>query len=76
DANQKTFTSLKLENQTISVGNEIEISKEVYIKILPSVNSTNVEKIEAGTKAEVTNIVNKWYKIEVGDKAGWLRIEQ
>ena len=55
---------------TIEEDNEYTI-KEVSVKILPLINSREIDKISG--KIEVAEIINDWVKIENETKCGWVR---
>ena len=54
------------------VGN---LLSEVTIKILPSINSTDIAKIEKDTQITVAEIINDWCHIEASTASGWARVD-
>lgn len=50
------------------------LKSEVTIKILPSINSTNIAKIDRDTQIKVMEVINDWCKIETSLNSGWARI--
>lgn len=60
----------------ISVGQRVKLSAETKVKILPSANSTNIADLSADTEVEITEIINKWCRIETEGAYGWVRIDQ
>ncbi|MCI8655604.1 MAG: hypothetical protein HFJ48_07075 [Clostridia bacterium] len=72
---EKTLTTLKVEQTQKEEGTKINLTKDVHIKILPVVNSTNIGTITAGTEATVVEVVNQWIRIETEELIGWARIE-
>ena len=53
------------------VGN---LQSVVTVKILPSINSTNIADIPAGAQITVVEILNNWCYIETADQQGWVRL--
>lgn len=61
----------------VSVGKKVQLSEEIKIKILPSANSTNIQKLETNTEVTILEVVNKWCRVETVEGAcGWVRIDQ
>ena len=52
-----------------------KLSSEVTIKILPSINSMNIAKIEKDTEIKVLEIINDWCHIETSKYSGWGRVK-
>lgn len=69
------LTTVKVEQAQKQEGKKINLTKDVNIKILPVVNSTNIGTITAGTEATVVEVVNQWIRIETEELIGWARIE-
>lgn len=69
EASDKTATSSLTEKY---VG---KISSEVTIKILPSINSTDIAKIEKDTEITVVEVLNDWCHIETSKHSGWARVK-
>lgn len=57
----------------INEGYEGNLESEVTIKILPSINSTNIAKIEKSTKIKVIEVINEWCHLETDSFSGWAR---
>ena len=51
-----------------------KLSSEVTIKILPSINSMDITKIEKDTQITVVEIINEWCHIETSTYSGWARV--
>ena len=51
------------------------LNSEVTIKILPSINSTDIEKIEKDTQITIVEIINDWCHIETSELSGWARLD-
>lgn len=51
-----------------------KLSSEVTIKILPSINSMDITKIEKDTQITVVEIINDWCHIETSTYSGWARV--
>lgn len=51
-----------------------KLSSEVTIKILPSINSTNIAKIEKDAEIKITEIINDWCHLETSKFSGWTRV--
>lgn len=52
-----------------------KLSSEVTIKILPSINSTDIAKIEKDTEITIAEIINDWCHIETSKFSGWARVK-
>lgn len=82
--NDESVTEIKGEKistlksaEGVSAGNTVQLTEEIKIKILPSANSTNIEKLEANTLVKILEVVNKWCRVETAEGAcGWVRIDQ
>jgi uncharacterized protein YgiM (DUF1202 family) len=75
EKNDRTISIIKTTGN-ISVGQKINLSEEVKIKILPSANSSNIAKLESNTEVTVVEVINKWCRVETGEYVGWVRIDQ
>ena len=69
-SNNNTTEQIKLTESY--VGN---LLSEVTIKILPSINSANIAKVENGTQITVVEIINDWCHIETTEFSGWARVD-
>ncbi len=82
DEEEKTDETNTAET-AVETGTEVELteslvgklSSEVTIKILPSINSMNIAKIEKGTEITVIEIINEWCHIETSTYSGWARVQ-
>lgn len=54
------------ENETIQLANEVNI------KILPLINSSNINNIKKDATIKVVQIMNKWCYIEADSSTGWI----
>ena len=52
-----------------------KISTEVTIKILPSINSMDIAKLEKDANIKVIEIINDWCHIETSTYSGWARLK-
>lgn len=75
EKNNKTISTIK-KTGNLSAGNKIKLNQETKIKILPSANSSNIAKLAAETEVTVLEVINRWCRIEAGEYAGWVRIDQ
>ena len=75
-------TSQEGENTLQNEKNQIEegytgiLSNNITIRILPSINSTQIGEITANTKVQVKEVINKWGKIETENESGWALIKK
>ena len=51
-----------------------KLSSEVTIKILPSINSSNIGKIDKDIEFTITEVINDWCHVETATLSGWARI--
>ena len=72
-----TTTEGKTEEQQVEIKETFtgKLSSEVTIKILPSINSMDIAKIEKDTDINVVEIINDWCHIETSTYSGWVRIK-
>ena len=75
ERNDTTISTIK-KTGNLSAGNKIKLNQETKIKILPSANSSNIAKLAAETEVTVLEVINRWCRIETGEYAGWVRIDQ
>ena len=66
---ENTLTSDKIE---IQKGYTAKTSVELAIKLLPTINSESISKIEAGAEYTVAEVMNKWSYIESNEHEGWI----
>lgn len=52
------------------------ISSEITIKILPSINSIDIAKIEKGEEITILEVINNWCHIETSNFSGWALIKK
>jgi len=60
----------------VSAGQRVQLTEETKIKILPSVNSSNIAKLSANTEVTILEVINKWCRVETEGACGWVRIDQ
>lgn len=75
ERNDTTISTIK-NTGNLSVGKTLKLNQETKIKILPSANSCNIAKLPANTEVTVLEVINSWCRIETGEYAGWVRIDQ
>ncbi len=75
DKNDRTISTIKVSSIPF-VGEKIQLNQETKIKILPSANSSNIAKLQANTEVTVLEVINSWCRVETGENAGWVRIDQ
>ena len=76
--NNETTTIEKTESTGTSKITEKYVGKtssEITIKILPSINSTDIAKIEKDAQITVIEILNDWCHIETNTYSGWTRVK-
>lgn len=73
--NDTTISTIKLIDG-VSVGSKVQLTEQTKIKIIPSANSTNMAELQANTEVTVLEIINRWCRVETGEYAGWIRIDQ
>jgi cell wall-associated NlpC family hydrolase len=52
------------------------LKSKLDIKILPLINSSNIETINENTKFTITDIINKWCYVETENNSGWALISK
>lgn len=72
---EKNTTTDKTATSTLTEKYVGKISSEVTIKILPSINSTDIAKIEKNTEITIVEMLNDWCHIEAGKFSGWARVK-
>lgn len=73
---QEGESTLQNEKNQIEEGYTGILSNNITIRILPSINSTQVGEITANTKVQVKEVINKWCKIETDNESGWALINK
>ena len=58
--------------QKLTESSKGKLNSEVTIKILPSINSMNIAKIEKDSEITVIEIINDWCHIETNTHSGWV----
>lgn len=73
---EKTSTATATEQNEVNLTESFigKLSSEVTIKILPSINSMDITKIEKDTQITVVEIINDWCHIETSTYSGWARV--
>lgn len=69
---QNTETKENTQNTITLEEDEILISSNTYIKLLPNFMSKNVQEIQKGQKYKITVELNNWVKITDGTIEGWI----
>lgn len=75
ERNDKTISVIKTTGN-ISVGQKVQLSEDLKIKILPLANSSNIAKVQANTEVTILEVINSWCRVETGEYVGWVRIDQ
>ena len=52
-----------------------KLSSEVTIKILPSINSMDIAKVEKDADIKIVEIINDWCHVETSTYSGWARVK-
>ena len=73
---QEGESTLQNEKNQIEEGYTGILSNNITIRILPSINSTQIGEITANTKVQVKEVINKWCKIETDNESGWALIKK
>ena len=73
----KTISTITLNEQEKEVGAKKNLSSNVKLKILPLANSNNILSVTANTEVTIVEIINSWCKLETAEgESGWIRIDQ
>lgn len=56
----------------VQKGYNSKLLTNIEIKILPTINSSNIATITKDTEYTITDIINKWSYIETEGKSGWI----
>ena len=68
---EENTESTETENNSLQAGYTGKILSAVDVKILPSINSSVIGKINENTEISVKEIINKWCYIETNEISGW-----
>lgn len=69
-SNEETQTTGENENQ-IQTGFTGKISEKLELKIVPSINSSNIYNVNENTEIKIKDMMNKWCYIETENNSGW-----
>ena len=77
---EKVETKIE-EDKNESVQNEnskgkYKVKEETQLKVVPLINSLDIEKINKDTNVEVIGIMNNWANVIVNEKNGWVVAEK
>lgn len=70
--NQNTTEENKVSTEEITVG-EYKISEDTKLKLVPSINATDVVEVKKDEMVTVTELMNGWACVETQTTRGWLR---
>ena len=80
EENNQTNTNVTEENtvstenvEEIEAGKEYKISENTKLKLIPSINATDVIELKTDETVTVTEIMNGWACVETQTTKGWLR---
>ena len=80
EENNQTNTNVTEENtvstekvEEIETGKEYKISENTKLKLIPSINATDVIELKTDETVTVTEIMNGWACVETQTTKGWLR---
>ena len=59
-------------DKEIELGKQI-IGEDTKLKIVPTINATDIIEVKKGEEVEVTEIINDWVCVKTGTAKGWLR---
>ena len=59
-------------DKEIELGKQI-IGEDTKLKIVPTINATDIIEVKKGEEVEVTEIINDWVCVQTGIAKGWLR---
>lgn len=59
-------------DKEIELGKQI-IGEDTKLKIVPTINATDIIEVKKGEEVEVTEIINDWVCVQTGTAKGWLR---
>lgn len=80
-ANEQAVEEIPTETQKISDSGEIKlgklkISEDTKLKIVPSINATDIIEVKSDEEVNATEIVNGWVCVETKTTKGWIRQEK
>ena len=70
--NKNTTEENKVSTEEITVG-EYKISEDTKLKLVPSINATDVVEVKKDEMVTVTELMNGWACVETQTTRGWLR---
>lgn len=69
--NTATTTENEENKNQIQTGFTGKISEKIDLKIVPSINSSNIYSINENTEIKIKDIMNKWCYVETETNSGW-----
>ncbi len=69
------MTENKVENNE-EIKGKYKVKEDTTLKVIPLINSLDVEKINKDTEIELIDIMNNWANIIVNGRQGWVRYEK
>ena len=72
-AEENTTDNTAENTEEIKVGETYKISENTKLKLVPSINATDVIELKADETVNVTEIINGWVCVETQTTKGWLR---
>lgn len=75
---EKQEDAIEQKETTETNEKEIELGKQIIgedtkLKIVPTINATDIIEVKKGEEVEVTEIINDWVCVQTGTAKGWLR---
>lgn len=75
---EKQEDAIEQKETTETNEKEIELGKQIIgedtkLKIVPTINATDIIEVKKGEEVEVTEIINDWVCVQAGTAKGWLR---
>lgn len=75
---EKQEDAIEQKEATETNEKEIELGKQIIgedtkLKIVPTINATDIIEVKKGEEVEVTEIINDWVCVQTGTAKGWLR---
>ena len=62
-------------NDNTNKGNQGKLNKKSEVKIVPLINSSNIETLEKDEKVTIINELNDWSYIQTDTISGWIRTD-